>query len=111
MFGFILEQFFRALMRAYRKKNGFQAMARVLKAMLKDTPLVMNLRNKDFMDILLGGKKSLAQRFADVDAQIVRRQMNKSARNEYPVSAKLKRLITAPTFPESLTSIIDKKAS
>lgn len=49
----ILEQFFRALMRAYRKKNGFQAMERALKAMLKDTPLVMNLRNKDFVDILL----------------------------------------------------------
>jgi len=107
----ILEQFFRALMRAYRKKNGFQAMARALKAMLKDTPLVMNLRNKDFMDILLGGKKSLAQRFSDVDAEIVRQQMKKSTRNEYPVSAKLKKIITAPTFPESLTPLIDKEAS
>ena len=65
----ILEQFFRTLMRTYRKKNGFQAMERALKAMLKDTPLVMNLRNKDFMDILLSGKKDLAQRFADVDAE------------------------------------------
>ena len=44
----LLEQFFRTLMRTYRKKNGFQAVARILKAMLKDTPLVMNLRNKDF---------------------------------------------------------------
>ena len=107
----ILEQFFRSLMRIYRKKNGFQAMARVLKAMLKDTPLVMNLRNKNFMDILLGGKKNLAQRFADVDAEIVRQQMNKSTGTKYSLSAKLKKIISAQAFPESLTTLLDKEAS
>ena len=107
----LLEQFFRNLMRTYRKKNGFQAMARVLKAMLKDTPLVMNLRNKDFMDILLCGKKDLAQRFADVDAEEVRKQMCKSTGNDSPVSAKLKQIISSPTFPESLMFLMGKKAS
>ncbi len=105
----ILEQFFRTLMRTYRKKNGFQAMERALKSMLKDTPLVMNLRNKDFMEILLNGKRDLAQRFADVDAEIVRRQMRRST--EYTISARMKRIVNAPTFPESLTSLIGKKAS
>ena len=107
----ILEQFFRTLMRTYRKKNGFQAMERALKAMLKDTPLVMNLKNKDFMDILLDGKKNLAQRFADVDAEIVRRQMKKLTGKDYPISTKLKKIISAPTFPESLTPLIGTKAS
>lgn len=107
----ILEQFFRSLMRTYRKKNGFQAMERVFKAMLKDTPLVMNLRNKDFMDILLGGKKNLAKRFADVDAEIVRQQMNKSTGTKYSLSAKLKKIISAQAFPESLITLIDKEAS
>ena len=86
-------------------------MERALKAMLKDTPLVMNLRNKDFMDILLCGKRDLAQRFSDVDAEIVRREMKKSPGNECPVSAKLKRIVSAPTFPEYITSLIGKKAS
>ena len=107
----LLEQFFRTLMRTYRKKNGFQAMERVLKSMLKDTPLVMNLRNKDFMEILLNGKRDLAQRFADVDAEIVRRQMRRSTGTEYTISARMKRIVSAPTFPESLTSLIGKKAS
>jgi hypothetical protein len=102
----ILEQFFRTLMRTYRKKNGFQAMERALKAMLKDTPLIMNLRNKDFMDILLCGKKNLAQRFADVDEEEVRKQMRKSTESENPVSAKLKSIVRAPTFPESLTFLM-----
>jgi ribosomal protein L37E len=73
----ILEQFFRNIMRTYRKKNGFQAMEKILKAMPENTPLVMNLRNKDFMEVLLAGKSDLAQRFADIDAQIVRQEMNR----------------------------------
>ena len=98
-------------MRTYRKKNGSQAVTRVLKAMLEDTPLVMNLRNKDFMDILLDGRQNIGERFADIDADIVRTQMNKSTGNEYPVSIKLKKIISAPTFLESLTSLIDRKVS
>ena len=107
----LLEQFFRTLMRTYRKKNGFQAVARILKAMLKDTPLVMNLRNKDFMEILLDGKRNLAERFADVDAEMVREQMRRSTGTEYEVSAKMKKIISAPSFSESLVLLIDKNAS
>jgi hypothetical protein len=107
----ILEHFFRNLMRTYRKKNGFQAMEKALKSMLKDTPLVMNLRNEDFVDLLLEGKKDLAARFADIDAQAVRQQMTKSGTVEHPVSATLKRLTASPTFPESLTFLMAKKAS
>ena len=41
----VLEQFFRKLIRTYCKKNGFNSMGRVLKTMLPDTPLTMNLKN------------------------------------------------------------------
>ena len=98
-------------MRIYRKKNGFQAMERVLKAMLKDTPLVMNLRNKDFMDILLNGKPDLAQRFADIDEEEVRKQIHLSLGSKNRMSAKLRRMVKAPTFPETLTFLTSKKAS
>ena len=62
---------------------------RPLKAMLKDTPLVINIGNKDFMYILLSGKKDLTQWFSDIDVEIVRQQMKKSTGNVCPVSAKL----------------------
>ncbi len=71
----------------------------------------MNLRNKDFMGILLDGKKNLAERFVDIDTEIVRGQMRKSTGTEYTVSTKLKKIISAPTFPKSLTLLIDKMAS
>ena len=62
----ILEQFFRKLMRSFRKRNGFNAMERIIKTMLAATPLVMNLENKDYMQILLAGKKTLEERFAEI---------------------------------------------
>jgi hypothetical protein len=107
----ILEIFFRNFMRTYRKKNGFQAMEKALKTMLKDTPLVMNLRNEDFVDLLLDGKKDLAVRFADIDAVSVREQMKDSSGAEHLVSVELKRLIASSTFPESLTFLIRRKVS
>jgi len=39
-------------------------MHRALQAMLADTPLVKNLDNSDYMQILLDGKENLAELFA-----------------------------------------------
>jgi hypothetical protein len=81
------------------------------KKLLKDTPLVMILRNEDFVDLLLDGKKDLAVRFADIDAVTVREQMKDSSGAEHLVSVELKRLIASSTFPESLTFLIRRKVS
>ena len=83
----------------------------MLKAMLEDTPLVMNLRNKDYMDILLDGRQNLGERFADIDAEIVRSKLNSLSTNTYPVSHRLKKLINAPTFIGHLTLFVNKSAS
>jgi hypothetical protein len=107
----ILEQFFRNFMRGYRKKNGFQAMERTLKAMSEDTPLVMNLRNEDFMKVLLAGKSNLPQRFADIDPNVVRREMNRSTQQDKTASARLKKVVNAPTFLQTLSSLATRKAS
>ena len=107
----IMEQFFRNIMRTYRKKNGFQAMEKILKSMPENSPLVMNLRNKDFMGILLAGKSDLAQRFADIDAQIVHQEMNRPTEQGTTSSGRLKKIVNAPTFLQTLMSMINKKAS
>ena len=107
----ILEQFFRNLMRNYRKRNGFNAMGRVIKTMLSETPLVMNLKNKDYMDILLNGKQTLPERFAEIDSKNVRKEIKKSNNEAEMISPKIKKLIKAPDLPESLVSFIINKAS
>jgi hypothetical protein len=107
----ILEQFFRNFMRSYRKKNGFQAMERMLKAISEDTPLVMNLKNEDFMKVLLAGKSNLPQRFADINSNVLRREMSRSTQRDKTASARLKKVVNAPTFLQTLSSLATRKAS
>jgi hypothetical protein len=44
---------------------------KVLKAILADTPLVQNLKNDKYMEIILNGCSSLAERFSQIDAHLV----------------------------------------
>ena len=43
--------------------------------MLADTPLVKNLENKEYMEIILNGKKSLEERFAEMEPEIIKEQL------------------------------------
>ena len=52
----IMEQFFRRLKRDPRRRTGDNSMARRLKTMNSNMPLVKNIENKQYMDILLDGK-------------------------------------------------------
>ena len=106
----ILERFFRKLMRGYRKRNGFESVDRILKTMLPDTPLTMNLKNREYMKILLAGRDTLEQRFADVDAKQIRRLMQEShggdARHPH-----LKKILRIPDLPKSIVSLLEQAAS
>lgn len=62
----ILEQFFRKMRRGHRRKTGNDSMRRPLQAMLADTPLVKNLDNQNYMNMLLNGKANIEELFADL---------------------------------------------
>ena len=63
----ILEQFFRGLRRAHRRKTGNNSIRRMLQAMLAETPLIKNLDNPEYMEILLDGKPTLEELFASLE--------------------------------------------
>ena len=62
----ILEQFFRSFRRGERRKTGNDSLCRTLQTMLADTPLVKNLDNPRYMEILLNGKANLEELFAEI---------------------------------------------
>ncbi|WP_413915188.1 transposase [Desulfobacula sp.] len=64
----MLEQFFRGLRRGHRRKTGDNSMKKALHAMLADSPLVKNLDKPEYMKILLNGKGSLEELFAELGA-------------------------------------------
>ena len=106
----ISEQHFRKLMRNYCKRNGFRAMEKTIRTMIADTPLVMNLKNEDYLDILLDGK-TLAERFAEIDADKVRDEMKRTRSDAEIVSPKIKKIIKNPDFLASLVALVTAKGS
>ncbi len=104
----IMEQFFREEKRRCRKKSGQLSLSRTLKGMLADTALVKNLTNADYMGILLKGKPSLEERFADIDAKQVRLKLKEEAEQlkKYPRGMAV--IFKIPDLPEQLQPTQEK---
>lgn len=101
----ILEQFFRSWKRIFRKKSGMNALEKIMKAMPANTPLVKNLNDPQYMRILLDGKASLEERFAEIDARLIRKELAKLSVSSDKVLPRIKELIRRPDFPAQLVAI------
>jgi len=88
-------------MRGYRKKNGFNSVERVIKTMLPDTPLTMNLKNKEYMQIILAGKETLEQRFAEIDSKEVCPGLVQSRIEISMMHPEIKKIIRIPQICKS----------
>ncbi len=107
----ILEQFFRKLMRGYRKKNGFNSVERVIETMLPDTPLTMNLKNQEYMQIILAGKETLDERFAEIDSKEVRLGLAQSRVEISTMHPGIKKIIKTPNLPKAVVTLLKKAVS
>ncbi len=80
-------------------------MGKTLVAMLADTPLVRNLKNLDYLKILLKGKKSLAARFSDIDILQVRQEEKENAQRWKKYPKRMKRIFKIPDLPQKLMKV------
>lgn len=104
----MMEQFFREEKRRGRKKSGTSSLSRSFKAMVADTPLVRNLENPQYMEILLKGKQNLEQRFAQIDAQQVRENMKKHEEEWRDLPKGIRRMLKMPDLPQKLFQQVTK---
>jgi hypothetical protein len=104
----ILEQFFRNLKRASRRRTGNASSGRMLRTILAETPLVRNLDNPHYMQILLNGKPSLGALFAEVEIDTLRKAFREAQNDPEKIPAKLKPIIAMPDFPEKFANIIER---
>ena len=100
----ILERFFRDFSRGHRKRSGTSAMEKMLKAMLPATPLASNLKNKGYMEIVLDGKQTLAERFADIDSKKVCEELERISNEKKILSPKIRKILKNPQLPEQIIS-------
>lgn len=102
----IIERLFRSQRRGYRRRSGNNSMRRFLQAMLADTPLVKNLDNPDYMEILLDGKSGLEELFAGLDSNSVPEPDNITSR----VLPGYRSLIALPDLPDKLAGSFSSAA-
>ena len=107
----ILEQFFRDLKRSGRKRSGNHALSKTLKTMLAQTPLVKNLENPQYMEILLNGKANLAERFAEIDIIEVRKAFEQAQRVTQKYPKRMAEVFKIPNLPQRLLEIPQKKTA
>ncbi|MFT4924578.1 MAG: hypothetical protein ACI8WB_000656 [Phenylobacterium sp.] len=98
----MMEQTFRFLKRDRRKKSGQHSLSKALVGMLADTPLVRNLKNADYMKILLKGADSLGKRFADIDAKEVLKEEQNNKANSDKYSRNMRRMFKLTDLPKRL---------
>ena len=95
----IMEQFFRSFRRAQRRRSGNNSICKTLLTMIAQTPLVKNLENKEYMNILLGDKKALSECFAEIESKIFKEEFEKSKQYIDKIPLTIKKAIKKENIP------------
>lgn len=104
----IMEQFFRFLKRLFLRKNGSTSLSNVLNTILAGVPLIRNLENSDYMAILLNGKVTLEERFAEIDSEKIRKEIQKNCIQNKKLPQKIEKIINHVDFPNLFDSLTSK---
>ncbi|MBN1472961.1 MAG: hypothetical protein JW925_14395 [Syntrophaceae bacterium] len=102
----ILERFFRDLKRNYRKRSGAISLNKALRFILADTPLVKNLDNPEYVEILLDGCNTLEERFAKIDSHMVVEQLKEARKKQERIGSEMKKIIRRPDLPKRLAFLM-----
>ena len=78
--------------------------------MIADTPLVRNLGNPNYLKILLNGQATLEERFAQIDIETVRKELQGAQESVEKVPSKIRQLIALPAFPETISRLFQNAA-
>jgi hypothetical protein len=106
----LMERFFRDWRCGARRRTGHNSISRFLQSMIADTPLVRNLENPGYLKVLLNGQATLEERFAQIETETVRNELQASQSSLEKVPSKIRQLVAAPTFPESICRLFQKAA-
>jgi len=103
----LMEQSFRSTKHDERKKSGTKSLRKQMRSMHPQRPLVKNLENPDYLKIILNGKASLTDRFADIDAKLVQEEMKKEREVAQKYHKGMSKVFKIPNLP----AILNRKSA
>jgi hypothetical protein len=106
----ILERFFRGVKRRGRKKSGMASMSKFLKTALADTPLVQNLKNSEYLETVLNGCSDLAERFSQIDAHLVQKEMAEAKNSGEKILPSIKKMIRDSDLTTKISTLFSSSA-
>lgn len=74
--------------------------------MLADTPLVKNLGNPEYLNIILEGSSSLEERFDKIDSRMVTERLKAEQAKEKRMSPAMRKIVRHPDLPERMTAML-----
>jgi hypothetical protein len=105
----LMETFFRDLKHDWRKKFGTSTLSKTLKSMPANIALIKNLKVPQYMAIILAGKTDLAQRFADIDIELVRQELKQDEEDENKYLKGMAKLFRISNLPAKLAEVTQNK--
>ncbi len=106
----LMERLFRDFRHGARRRTGQNSISPLLQGMIADTLLVRNLRRPDYLKILLQGQATLEARFAQIDVDAVRKELQAARASLEKVPAQIRKLIAIPTFLDAIANLFQKAA-
>jgi ATP-dependent Lon protease len=76
--------------------------------MIADTLLVRNLANPSYLKIILQGHATLEERFAQIDIETVRKELQAAHASLEKVPSQIRKLIAIPSFLETVAGLFQK---
>lgn len=89
----ILERLFKDSQSHHRRKTGKNSRAKSLKTMFADTLLVKNLENPAIYNLLLNGKTSLAERFSEINDELLQEKLESAEDQEERLSPAVRKML------------------
>jgi len=106
----VMERLFRDFRRGARHRSGHNSISGLLQSMIADTPLVRNLENPRYLEILLNGQPTLEARFAQIEVETVRKELQAAQGSLEKVPPPIRQLIALPAFPQAISRLFRKAA-
>lgn len=105
----LMEQMFRDFTRDNKRKTGVDSTGRTIQAMVDDTPLIRNLKNEQYKEMIIGDKKNISEVFAEIDISEVRKKMKEHNLCNEKIPPKIKSLLSKNNLLDLLSNVVNLK--